>query len=53
MGLMIDGVFHSEDPGADTVEGGEFKRAATTIRNWITAVGPFTPDAGRYHLYVA
>jgi putative glutathione S-transferase len=50
---MIDGIFHSEDLGADTVEGGEFKRAATTIRDWITADGPFTPDAGRYHLYVA
>ncbi|MGR3660774.1 MAG: glutathione S-transferase family protein [Paracoccaceae bacterium] len=53
MGLMIDGVFHSEDPGADTVEGGEFKRAAATVRDWITVDGPFTPDAARYHLYVA
>jgi putative glutathione S-transferase len=53
MGLMIDGVFHTEDPGTDTVKGGEFKRAATTIRDWITMDGPFTPDTGRYHLYVA
>lgn len=53
MGVMIDGVYHVDDPGPDTTEGGEFKRAAANIRNWITPEGPFTPDAGRYHLYVA
>lgn len=53
MGVMIDGVYHVDDPGPDTTEGGQFKRAAATIRNWITADGPFTPDTGRYHLYVA
>lgn len=53
MGVMIDGVFYVEDPGADTMQGGEFKRAAAKIRDWVTPDGPFTPDAGRYHLYVA
>lgn len=53
MGVMIDGVYRVDDPGPDTTEGGEFKRAAANIRNWITTEGPFTPDPGRYHLYVA
>ena len=53
MGVMIDGTYHVNDPAPDSHEGGEFKRAASTIRNWITPEGPFTPDAGRYHLYVA
>jgi ubiquitin-like protein Pup len=53
MGVMIDGAYQVEDPGPDTTSGGEFKRAAANIRNWITGDGPFTPDADRYHLYVA
>jgi len=53
MGVMIDGQYHVDDPGPDTTEGGAFKRAAANIRNWITPEGPFTPDPGRYHLYVA
>ncbi|MDJ0824996.1 MAG: glutathione S-transferase C-terminal domain-containing protein [Rhodobacter sp.] len=53
MGVMIDGIFHADDPGPDTTQGGAFRRAASTIRNWITPGGPFTPDAGRYHLYAA
>lgn len=53
MGVMIDGIYHKDDPGPDTTEGGEFKRAAANIRDWITAEGPFTPEPGRYHLYVA
>ena len=53
MGVMIDGTYQVDDPGPDTTEGGAFKRAASTIRNWITTDGPFTPDAGRYHLYAA
>lgn len=53
MGVMVNGTYLVDDPGPDTTEGGEFKRAASNIRNWITADGPFTPDAGRYHLYVA
>ncbi|MCT8158481.1 glutathione S-transferase family protein [Pseudoruegeria sp. SHC-113] len=53
MGVMIDGRYHAEDPGPDTTEGGAFKRAASTIRGWITAEGPHPPEAGRYHLYAA
>lgn len=53
MGVMIDGVYRADDPGPDTTEGGEFKRAASNIRDWITQNGPFTPEPGRYHLYAA
>ena len=54
MGVMIDGVYHTDDPGPDTTLGGEFQRARSTIRDWtISPDGPFTPDAGRYHLYAA
>lgn len=61
MGLMIDGVYHAEDPGPDTTSQGAFRRADSTIRNWITrdgragptGAGGFTPDPGRYHLYLA
>lgn len=54
MGVMIEGVFHAEDPGADTTLGGAFERSASTIRDWIAPSGTeFAPDARRYHLYAA
>lgn len=53
MGVMINGTYHMEDPGADTPNSGEFRRAEAKIRDWITPDGPFTPAADRYHLYVA
>ncbi|MGI3184536.1 glutathione S-transferase family protein [Nioella aestuarii] len=53
MGLMIDGIYHAEDPGPDTSADGKFQRQKATIRHWITPDGPFTPDPGRYHLYAA
>ena len=53
MGVMIKGMYHADDPGPDTVQGGEFKRTASTIRDWITVEGPYKPDPGRYHLYAA
>lgn len=53
MGVMINGRYEVNDPGPDTVAAGAYKRAATTIRNWITSEGPFSPDRDRYHLYVA
>lgn len=53
MGVMIDGTYHADDPGPDTTEGGHFKRAEAKIRDWITPEGPFAPEPGRYHLYVA
>ncbi|MEL7026396.1 MAG: glutathione-dependent reductase, partial [Pseudomonadota bacterium] len=53
MGVMVDGVYHAEDPGPDTTLGGEFQRSKSTIRDWIMPDGPFTPDRDRYHLYAA
>ncbi|WP_316249250.1 glutathione S-transferase family protein [Roseicyclus sediminis] len=52
---MIGGVYHVEDPGPDTVEGGEFRRAEATIRHRITRDGSsgFPAEVGRYHLYAA
>ena len=32
---------------------GAFVRQGSRFRNWVTADGPFTPERGRYHLYVA
>ncbi|GFE50445.1 glutathione-dependent reductase [Roseobacter cerasinus] len=60
MGLLVDGAWH--DRWYDTTStGGKFKRSEAKFRNWITpdgAPGPsgtggFTPDSGRYHLYVS
>lgn len=53
MGVMIEGVYEAEDPGPGTAKNGAYERAKSTLRNWITPDGPFTPDAGRYHLFVA
>ncbi|MFT6273153.1 MAG: putative glutathione S-transferase, partial [Dinoroseobacter sp.] len=53
MGLMLDGDYLTDDPGPDTQAGGAFQRSKSTLRDWITGGGPFTPDAGRYHLYGA
>lgn len=53
MGVMIDGEYFKDDPGPDTTEGGEFRRAEAKIRDWINRDSPFTPDPARYHLYVA
>ncbi|MGH1464671.1 MAG: glutathione S-transferase family protein [Cognatishimia sp.] len=53
MGVMVQGQYHSKDPARESSLGGAYQRETTTIRDWITADGPFTPDAGRYHLYTA
>jgi putative glutathione S-transferase len=60
MGLLVDGIWHDtrHDTGSS---GGNFERSASQFRNWITpdgTTGPngsggFTPDSGRYHLYVS
>lgn len=39
-------------PGEQSTEG-EFKRQDDAFREWITKDGPFTPESGRYHLYVS
>jgi len=60
MGLLINGKWH--DKWYDTTSsGGEFRREAAQLRNWITkdgSPGPgggggFKPESGRYHLYVS
>lgn len=60
MGLLIDGKW--QDSWYDTESsGGEFRREAARLRNWITAdgsAGPsgvegFKAESGRYHLYVS
>lgn len=61
MGVMIDGVYHVEDPGPDTTADGEFRRRKSLIRDWIArpddpvpdGARRFPPEAGRYHLYAA
>ena len=53
MGVMIEGRYQVEDPGPDTTIQGTYERAKSTLRHWITPDGPFKPEAGRYHLYVA
>ena len=59
MGVMIDGVWHVEEP-ADRHQNGRFSHPESVIRNWVTpdgAPGPtgtggFKAEAGRYHLYI-
>ena len=52
MGLLVEGRWR--DQWYDTAStGGAFQRPATQFRSKITADGPFTPEAGRYHLYVS
>ena len=61
MGQMIDGVWHTEDLPVADAKSGEFKRKASTFRNWMTADGAAGPSGGdgfpaaggRYHLYVS
>lgn len=52
MGLLVEGVWRDEwyDTAAT---GGKFERPATSYRDWIEAGGRFSPEAGRYHLYVS
>ncbi|MDV7338412.1 glutathione S-transferase family protein [Terasakiella sp. A23] len=54
MGLLVDGTW--QDQWYDTkTSGGKFKRQESQFRNWIKADGStgFTPDIGRYRLYVS
>lgn len=61
MGVMLDGVYHIDDGVIKTAPDGQWSRAASGIRNWITrdgrpgptGVGGFAAEAGRYHLYAA
>ena len=60
MGLLVEGVWQDEQHSARTADG-QFVRATTRFRNWVTADGSpgpsgeggFAAARGRYHLYVA
>ncbi|WP_407494581.1 glutathione S-transferase family protein [Pseudooceanicola sp. MF1-13] len=60
MGQLIDGTWEVENLAALS-KSGEFKRKASSFRDWITADGSDGPDgakgypaeSGRYHLYVS
>jgi glutathionyl-hydroquinone reductase len=65
MGLLIDGVWHEQEPEVAKTEpagaSGHFQRAPTAFRNWVTPDGHpgptgsdgFSAAPGRYHLYVS
>ncbi|MGI1661520.1 glutathione S-transferase family protein [Palleronia sp. KMU-117] len=60
MGQMVNGIWESRPTNEVKVDG-QFVRKPSAFRNWVTedgAPGPtghggFTPEAGRYHLYVS
>ena len=54
MGQLVDGKWVTEQIVVKNSDG-RFRRKPMAFRNWIKADGstPFTPDANRYHLYVA
>ena len=52
MGLLVNGVW--KDMWYDTKKsGGKFIRTEAQFRNFIDYHSEFTPDSGRYHLYVS
>ena len=54
MGLLVEGKWH--DQWYETKSsGGRYVRKESTFRDWVRADGStaFTPEAGRYHLYVS
>jgi glutathionyl-hydroquinone reductase len=53
MGMLVDGKWLDEDSVLS--QDGKFVRKPTSFHNWIKADGstPYTPDVGRYHLYVS
>src|SRR5579862_9590002 len=55
MGVLIDGKWTDGELPQETSQSGQFKRADSVFRNWITADGSsgFKAEPGRYHLYVA
>ena len=60
MGVMIDGVWHAQEPKPEH-DDGRYKRQDSVLRDWITADGGPGPDgqrgfkaeAGRYHLFIS
>ncbi len=61
MGVMIDGTYSEQDDVAKTDAAGNWHRARSVVRHWITPdgrAGPtgdpgFAAEPGRYHLYAA
>ncbi len=62
MGVMIEGMWHAEEPVSGSADDGKYRRSVSAFRNWITpdgapaadgGKGGFAAEAGRYHLYVA
>ena len=62
MGVMIDGVWHAEEPVSGSADDGIYRRSVSSFRNWITqdgapgtddSDGGFAAEAGRYHLYIS
>ena len=60
MGQLIDGKWHDTQLITASSKG-EFQRAPSSYRNWITkdgspgpsGIGGYTPESGRYHLFVS
>ena len=61
MGMLVDGVWTEDMLDGKRPKGsGEFKRAASAFRNWVTPDGSagatgeagFAAEPGRYHLYI-
>lgn len=61
MGYMVDGVYFEGEDVTQTLPSGEWERAKSSLRHWITPTGDagftgkagFAAEAGRYHLFVA
>jgi glutathionyl-hydroquinone reductase len=61
MGVMIDGVWHTEETALPGAADGRFQRPESALRCWVTRDGSPGPsgrggyraEAGRYHLYIA
>jgi len=54
MGRLLEGEWHTDSEQIQH-DDGEFNRTETSFRDWIKADedAQFTPEAGRYHLYVS
>jgi glutathionyl-hydroquinone reductase len=55
MGILIDGKWTDEQLPEETGKAGDFRRADSRFRDFVTADGSsgFKAEPGRYHLYVA
>ena len=38
MGVMVDGVWHAEEPVSGSVDDIKYRRSVSTFRNWITPI---------------